>query len=72
MSDYDHSSELDMEPREIHIPRSSGHLGQFRGGREGGGREGLEGRRDRSECGGHEQATGSFCKTYYVKHADCQ
>lgn len=28
MSDYDHSSELDNDPREIHIPKTSSNLGE--------------------------------------------
>lgn len=28
MSDYDHSSELDNDPREIHIPKTSSNFGE--------------------------------------------
>ena len=28
MSDYDHSSELDNDPREIHIPKASSNFGE--------------------------------------------
>ena len=33
MSDYDHSSELDNDPREIHIPKTSSSLGEDEGER---------------------------------------
>ena len=31
MSDYDHSSELDNDPREIHVPKTSSNFGETTG-----------------------------------------
>ena len=48
MSDYDHSSELDNDPREIHVPKTSSSFGE-------GEREGEERERERRREGGREK-----------------